>query len=201
MTTADRLVALAVDTPGLTMAEAGRIVGVSRERVRQLTHELELPFGMGWRRRRVLVLHDSGLHHSTIALQEGMSNSWTLKVIRDSGRNILSSKLCEWCGESYETVFRDRQRWCSPRCKHNGRRKIWLLKVYGNLPCVRCGIRWAEATENPCPGHKRHRFRHNDSLTHCRRGHEWTPENTYQYRTRRACRSCARQRYRDRKKP
>lgn len=30
--------------------------------------------------------------------------------------------------------------------------------------------------------------------THCKRGHEFTPENTYKWRTSRICRACARQR-------
>lgn len=39
--------------------------------------------------------------------------------------------------------------------------------------------------------------------THCHRGHEWTPENTYKIGDRRWCRTCVRlraQRYRDRRK-
>ncbi len=36
------------------------------------------------------------------------------------------------------------------------------------------------------------------SLTHCKRGHEFTPENTYRYGGTRACRACARIRNRGR---
>lgn len=35
-----------------------------------------------------------------------------------------------------------------------------------------------------------HRLRHHGDPDRCRRGHEFTPENTYTYRGRRICRTC-----------
>lgn len=38
------------------------------------------------------------------------------------------------------------------------------------------------------------------SMTHCKRGHEFTPENTYTFRNMRTCRACKRQAERRRKR-
>lgn len=45
----------------------------------------------------------------------------------------------------------------------------------------------------------RHRTHKNASLTHCRRGHEFSEANTYCYGGSRFCRACARIRYAERK--
>ncbi len=37
-----------------------------------------------------------------------------------------------------------------------------------------------------------HRQRHNSLKTHCKHGHEYTPDNTYRWRGRRHCRTCKR---------
>ncbi|WP_399552352.1 NUMOD4 motif-containing HNH endonuclease [uncultured Microbacterium sp.] len=51
-------------------------------------------------------------------------------------------------------------------------------------------LRWGTAAENSADmvAHGRSRA----SQTHCHRGHEFTPENTREYRGRRVCRSCQR---------
>jgi len=45
-------------------------------------------------------------------------------------------------------------------------------------------------------------FRHSKPKTHCKHGHELTPENTYvtstdEWRTRRECKACSQRRYRE----
>ncbi|KKL71528.1 hypothetical protein LCGC14_2094000 [marine sediment metagenome] len=200
MTTAEKLLALATETPNLTQTNAGLIVGVSRERVRQLTDELGLPFGSDARKRRVLALHDSGFHHTVIAIQEGVTLNRIATIIRLAGRKRHPLfQPCDWCGETFEVVQINRQRWCSPRCQMNGNYHNFVVKTRGNLPCIRCRTKRAIAPKNPCPGHQRHLFNPRDSLIHCRRGHEWTPSNTYRYGKQRQCRACNNQRYHARK--
>lgn len=66
------------------------------------------------------------------------------------------------------------------------------VKPGGNRICKTCrrqreqGLRWAArlaAPKPPC---------YNTLKTHCKHGHEYTPENTYHYHTHRCCRACAR---------
>jgi NUMOD4 motif/HNH endonuclease len=54
-------------------------------------------------------------------------------------------------------------------------------------------LAWGTHSENQLD-RVRHGADPNASKTHCNRGHEFTPENTYNYRRRRYCRTCCRER-------
>lgn len=67
-----------------------------------------------------------------------------------------------------------------------------------------CGNRWCVNPEHLEPVERgENSRRYASALTHCKHGHEFTPENTRTYqrggRSRRACRACGRRRYYEQK--
>jgi hypothetical protein len=110
--------------PSLSYAEVGRLLGVSRERIRQVAGQARRPArycsACG---RRVRLLHD-GVTQTAYA-QGFCSDCWTAEKARRREEH-LRTFVCEWCGSVFSrsigSVRRQedrgrRIRWCSKRCQ------------------------------------------------------------------------------------
>ncbi len=110
--------------PSLSYAEVGRLLGVSRERIRQVAGQSRRqPRYCEACGRRIRLLHDGVTQ--TAYYQGFCHDCWTTEKVRR--RQVrLRTFVCEWCGADFSrseaAVKRQEElgrriRWCSKQCQ------------------------------------------------------------------------------------
>jgi len=154
----------------LTDTAIAEQVGLSRERIRQIRSAL----GVATRRQpNTLISWPCPSCGGTVEMYTNQRNrrqtAWcrqcAFKMAGAARRKPLVPVICMDCGA--ERIYKGR---------HNA------LTANKNPPkrCNHCHGKWIQASHQP--------------ITHCKWGHEFTPENTYTYNNSRHCKECAKRR-------
>lgn len=181
-----QIAAIIAENTALTLECIGQRVGLTRERVRQIVKE----DGLVRSRQSFAPKKDNALLQwpcpdcgNTISqtVRQFLSATHRRNI---TGRPDEYRALCRWCTNK-RAMFKRKVLTPPAVCQDCGKERIYKghsnrYKMRTNPPkrCQSCHIKWVHANYVP--------------KTRCKRGHEFTPENTYVWKRARQCRTCSR---------
>ena len=187
------LATLVSEDPCLNLTEAGKLLGVSRERIRQISNREGLVMRKGLRPMPRDPCEICGLPVGRVGNKRHMVCSWIDLDCPVCGKPF-KRRLSELAAATPERGYRSAFARCSRHCR----------KGPTAAPCSGCGkmleldvgrsYRIRKGHGVYCSACRATRPR----LTHCKRGHPFDEKNTIVYRSRRRCRACGNQRQRER---